>query len=254
MEHNDRFEQGFEIRKEVFGAARAEKSRAMIARVLTIEDDPLSANEIVAELEKSGFDVHWVDNGTDGLARALSGGYDLIMLDWMLPGLDGLTILTTLRTVGVQTPVLMLSALGDVDERVRGLRAGGDDYLTKPFNPAELVARLEVLLRRCREVPALNVTTLRAGPLEVDLISRKVTRAGVEIALLPTEYRILEFMMRHCGQVITRTMLFEEVWGYHFDPGTNLIDVHMGRLRKKFDLPDMPPVIQTVRGSGYIFP
>jgi two-component system, OmpR family, response regulator len=224
----------------------------MTTRVLTIEDDPLTANEIVSELEKSGFDVHWVANGTEGLAQAVSGGYDLIMLDWMLPGLDGLTILTTLRTVGVQTPVLMLSALGDVDERIRGLRAGGDDYLTKPFDPAELVARLEVLLRRCREVPASNVTTLQAGPLEVDLISRKVTRDGVEVDLLPTEYRILEFMMRHCGQVITRTMLFEEVWGYHFDPGTNLIDVHMGRLRKKIDLPGMSPVIQTVRGSGYI--
>ena len=224
----------------------------MTTRVLTIEDDPLTANEIVSELEKSGFDVHWVANGTDGLAQAVSGGYDLIMLDWMLPGLDGLTILTTLRTVGVQTPVLMLSALGDVDERIRGLRAGGDDYLTKPFDPAELVARLEVLLRRCREVPAANVATLQAGPLEVDLISRKVTREGVEVDLLPTEYRILEFMMRHCGQVITRTMLFEEVWGYHFDPGTNLIDVHMGRLRKKIDLPGMSPVIQTVRGSGYI--
>lgn len=224
----------------------------MTTRVLTIEDDPLTAIEIVSELEKSGFDVHWVANGTDGLAQAVSGGYDLIMLDWMLPGLDGLTILTTLRTVGVQTPVLMLSALGDVDERIRGLRAGGDDYLTKPFDPAELVARLEVLLRRCREVPAANVATLQAGPLEVDLISRKVTREGVEVDLLPTEYRILEFMMRHCGQVITRTMLFEEVWGYHFDPGTNLIDVHMGRLRKKIDLPGMSPVIQTVRGSGYI--
>src|ERR1700731_4905473 len=227
-------------------------SQAMTTRVLTIEDDPLTANEIVSELEKSGFDVHWVANGTDGLAQAVSGGYDLIMLDWMLPGLDGLTILTTLRTVGVETPVLMLSALGDVDERIRGLRAGGDDYLTKPFDPAELVARLEVLLRRCREVPAANVATLQAGPLEVDLISRKVTREGVEVDLLPTEYRILEFMMRHCGQAITRTMLFEEVWGYHFDPGTNLIDVHMGRLRKKIDLPGMSPVIQTVRGSGYI--
>src|ERR1700675_87723 len=226
-------------------------SQAMTTRVLTIEDDPLTANEIVSELEKSGFDVHWVANGNDGLAQAVSGGYDLIMLDWMLPGLDGLTILTTLRTVGVQTPVLMLSALGDVDERIRGLRAGGDDYLTKPFDPAALVARLEVLLRRCREVPASNVTTLQAGPLEVDLISRKVTRDGLDVDLLPTKYRIVEFMMRDCGQVITRTMLFEEVWGYHFDPGTNLIDVHMGRLRKKIDLPGMSPVIQTVRGSGY---
>jgi len=224
----------------------------MTTRVLTIEDDPLTANEIVAELKKCGFDVDWVDNGTDGLARAMSGGYDLIMLDRMLPGLDGLTVLTTLRTVGIQTPVLMLSALGDVDERIRGLRAGGDDYLTKPFDPDELVARLEVLLRRRREAPTQNVSTLQVGPLVVDLISRKVKRDGVEIALLPTEYRILEFMMRLSGQTITRTMLFEEVWGYHFDPGTNLIDVHMGRLRKKIDPTGVKAVIQTVRGSGYI--
>ena len=141
--------------------------------------------------------------------------YDVIMLDRMLPGLDGLTILTTLRTVGAQTPVLMLSALGDVDERIRGLRAGGDDYLTKPFNSDELTARLEVLLRRRRETPARNETTLNAGPLFVDLISRKVTRDGVEVSLLPTEYRILEFMMRHAGQTITRTMLFEEIGRAH---------------------------------------
>lgn len=225
---------------------------AMTTRVLTIEDDPLTASEIVSELRKCGFEVDWIDNGTEGLARAMSDEYDLIMLDRMLPGLDGITILTTLRTVGVKTPVLMLSALGDVDERIRGLRAGGDDYLTKPFDPDELVARLEVLLRRRRDAPALSVTTLAAGPLSVDLISRKVTRDGAEVALLPTEYRILEFMMRHAGQTITRTMLFEAVWGYHFDPGTNLIDVHMGRLRKKIDPPGVSPAIQTVRGSGYI--
>ena len=224
----------------------------MTTRVLTIEDDPLAANEITAELEKSGFEVEWVDNGTAGLARAMSGEHDLIMLDRMLPGIDGLTILTTLRTVGVQTPVLMLSALGDVDERIRGLRAGGDDYLTKPFDPDELVARIEVLLRRRREAPAQSVTVLQVGALHVDLITRKVLRDGEEIALLPTEYRILEFMMRHAGQTITRTMLFEAVWGYHFDPGTNLIDVHMGRLRKKIDPPGVRTAIQTVRGSGYI--
>jgi two-component system OmpR family response regulator len=224
----------------------------MTTRVLTIEDDPLAANEITAELEKSGFEVEWVDNGTAGLARAMSGEHDLIMLDRMLPGVDGLTILTTLRTVGVQTPVLMLSALGDVDERIRGLRAGGDDYLTKPFDPDELVARIEVLLRRRREAPAQSVTVLQVGALHVDLITRKVLRDGEEIALLPTEYRILEFMMRHAGQTITRTMLFEAVWGYHFDPGTNLIDVHMGRLRKKIDPPGVRTAIQTVRGSGYI--
>ena len=224
----------------------------MTTRILIIEDDPLSANEIISKLEKSGFDVVWVDNGTDGLARAMDGGLGLITLDRMLPGIDGLTILTTLRTVGVDTPVLMLSALGDVDERIRGLRAGGDDYLTKPFDPDELIARIEVLLRRRRDAPTQDATTLEFGPLRIDLLSRKVTRDGAEISLLPTEYRILEFMMRQCGQIITRTMLFEEVWGYHFDPGTNLIDVHMGRLRRKIDPPGTKALIQTVRGSGYM--
>jgi two-component system OmpR family response regulator len=157
-----------------------------------------------------------------------------------------------MRSIGIQTPVLMLSALGDVDERVRGLRAGGDDYLTKPFDPEEMAARLEVLLRRNQTPAAQLETHLRVGPLELDLISRKVQRDGEEIVLLPTEYRVLEFMMRHAGQTITRTMLFEAVWGYHFDPGTNLIDVHMGRLRKKIDPPGVTPMIQTVRGSGYI--
>ncbi|POR50101.1 winged helix family two component transcriptional regulator [Paraburkholderia eburnea] len=221
-------------------------------RVLTVEDDAVTANEIVNELTQRGFVVDWVDNGRDGMARAMSDEYDAITLDRMLPGVDGLSILTAMRTVGIQTPVLMLSALGDVDERVRGLRAGGDDYLTKPFDPEELTARLEVLLRRRQAATVARETALRVGPLELDLISRKVRRDGEEVALLPTEYRVLEFMMRHAGKTITRTMLFEAVWGYHFDPGTNLIDVHMGRLRKKIDPPGVPPLIQTVRGSGYI--
>ncbi|WP_345891228.1 response regulator transcription factor [Burkholderia sp. Ax-1719] len=221
-------------------------------RVLTVEDDAVTANEIVNELTQRGFVVDWVDNGRDGMARAMSDEYDAITLDRMLPGVDGLSILTAMRTVGIQTPVLMLSALGDVDERVRGLRAGGDDYLTKPFDPEELTARLEVLLRRRQAATVARETALHVGPLELDLISRKVRRDGEEVALLPTEYRVLEFMMRHAGKTITRTMLFEAVWGYHFDPGTNLIDVHMGRLRKKIDPPGVPPLIQTVRGSGYI--
>ncbi|MFP6562836.1 response regulator transcription factor [Paraburkholderia sp. B3] len=221
-------------------------------RVLTVEDDAVTANEIVSELKQRGYEVDWVDNGRDGMARALSDDYNIITLDRMLPGVDGLSIVTAMRTVGIQTPVLMLSALGDVDERVRGLRAGGDDYLTKPFDPEELTARLEVLLRRRQAATVARETALRVGPLELDLISRKVHRDGEEVTLLPTEYRVLEFMMRHAGKTITRTMLFEAVWGYHFDPGTNLIDVHMGRLRKKIDPPGVPPLIQTVRGSGYI--
>ncbi|KVC71738.1 response regulator transcription factor [Burkholderia ubonensis] len=222
-----------------------------MSRVLTIEDDEITASEIVDELTRRGFDVNWVANGRDGMAHAISEDYDVITLDRMLPGVDGLTILTTLRSIGVRTPVLMLSALGDVDERVRGLRSGGDDYLTKPFDPEEMVARLEVLLRRIQSAPVKNETTLTVGALSLDLISRRVYRDGTEVMLLPTEYRVLEYMMRHAGQTITRTMLFEAVWGYHFDPGTNLIDVHMGRLRKKVDPPSAVPMIQTVRGAGY---
>ena len=229
-----------------------EKVESDMTRVLTIEDDEITANGIAEELRERGFVVDWVDNGRDGLARAMSDEYDIITLDRMLPGVDGLTVVSTMRSVGVYTPVLMLSALSDVDERIRGLRAGGDDYLTKPFNLAEMSARLEVLLRRQQAPAVQKATTLRAGPLELDLIARTVKRGNEEIVLLPTEYRVLEFMMRHAGRTITRTMLFEEVWGYHFDPGSKLIDVHIGRLRKKIDSVDAPTLIQTVRGIGYV--
>ena len=228
-------------------------SREMtISKVLTIEDDQFIANEIVRELTGRGFSVDWVDNGPEGLARALTDEYDAITLDRMLPGIDGLTLLATIHSAGIQAPVLILSALGDVDERVHGLRSGGDDYLTKPFIPEELVARLEVLLRRRKAPAAQQATMLCVGPLELDLISRKARRDGEEIVLLPTEYRVLELMIRHVGQTMTRTMLFEAVWGYHFSPRTNLIDVHMSRLRKKIDPPGVKPLIRTVRGSGYI--
>jgi two-component system, OmpR family, response regulator len=219
-------------------------------RVLTIEDDPISGSEIADELRKHGYSVDWVDNGTDGLMRAVSAEHDLITLDRMLPGVDGLTILTTLRRAGIRTPVLMLSALGDADERVRGLRAGGDDYLTKPFHAEEMIARIEVMMRRSQSSPAAK-TKLSVGPLELDLIAHTARRDGEEIALLPTEYRVLAFMMQHAGQTITRSMLFEAVWGFHFDPGTNLIDVHVGRLRKKINPPGGAPLIHTVRGAGY---
>lgn len=223
-----------------------------IAKVLTIEDDILTGEEIVDKLRKANFNLEWVRTGAEGLGRAVSGDFDLITLDRMLPDLDGMKILTTLRAAGITTPVLMLSALSDVDERIRGLRAGGDDYLTKPFDLHELSARLEVLLRRSRAMSAsTDNTKLSFGDVEIDLLSRTVKRGGILISLLPTEYRILEFMMRNAGQTLTRTMLFETVWGYHFDPGTNLIDVHMGRLRKKIDPPGLPPVITTVRGAGY---
>ena len=222
-----------------------------MAKVLTIEDDAVTAREIVTELRNRGNHVDWVDNGTVGLKRAVGGEYDAITLDRMLPGLDGLAVITRLREAGVQTPVLMISALSDVDERVRGLRAGGDDYLTKPFAPDEMVARIEVLLRRQRATD--RETVLRIGNLELDLITRSAHRGAHDLELLPIEFRLLEFLVRNSGQVLTRTMIFEAVWGYHFDPGTNLIDVHMGRLRRKLDPPGARAMIHTMRGSGYMF-
>lgn len=222
-----------------------------MSRILTIEDDAVTAKEIVAELQSHGFEVDWVDNGREGLVSAVSGNYDLITLDRMLPELDGLAIVTTLRAIGVVTPILMISALSDVDERVRGLRAGGDDYLTKPFAPDEMAARVEVLLRR--KSPAREFeTTLNVADLELNLISREAIRDNQPLNLLPTEYKLLEFMMRNPGQILSRMMIFEEVWGYHFDPGTNLIDVHIGRLRKKVDSTGLTPLIRTIRGSGYV--
>ncbi|KVM10107.1 two-component system response regulator [Burkholderia ubonensis] len=219
--------------------------------VLIIEDDEIVANDMATHLRNRGFDVEWIADGREGLARALSRQCDVVALDRMLPGIDGLTIVTTMRSVGVRTPVLMVSALSDVDNRVGGLRAGGDDYLTKPFDPEELTARVEVLLRRRQPESSQVETTLRVGPLELDLITRCIKRDGREITLLPTEYRVLEFMMRHAHQTITRSMMLEAVWGYRFDPGTNVIDVHMRRLRAKIDPPGVAPMIQTVRGSGY---
>jgi two-component system OmpR family response regulator len=220
-----------------------------MTRILAIEDDETTAREIVSELSRHGFDVEWSADGRQGLVRAVSGEFDAITLDRMLPGVDGLTIVSVMRSTGIDIPVLMISALTEVDERVRGLRAGGDDYLTKPFASEEMAARLEVLLRRSRTAPRQSV--LRVADLEMDLMSREVRRGGREIALLPTEFKLLEYLMRNTGQVLTRTMIFEAIWGYHFDPGTNLIDVHLGRVRRKVDIPGVEPLIKTVRGSGY---
>ncbi|NNM83057.1 MAG: response regulator transcription factor [Burkholderiales bacterium] len=221
-----------------------------MTRILTIEDDETTAMEIMAELGIHGFEVDWAENGTEGLEKALSGNYDLVTLDRMLPGVDGLNIVTAMRQKNLDVPVLMISALSDVDERVQGLRAGGDDYLVKPFASDEMAARVEVLLRRrARNVPQ---TVLRVEDLEIDLVSRTVSRRKQAIDLLPIEFRLLEYMMRNSGQILTRTMLFESVWGYHFDPGTNIIDVHIGRLRRKVDGPGLPSLIHTIRGSGYL--
>jgi two-component system OmpR family response regulator len=221
-----------------------------MSRILCIEDDETTAQEIVAELTSVGFEVDRVADGREGLLRAVSEPFAAITLDRMLPNVDGLTIVSVMRQSGVDTPVLMVSALSDVDERVKGLRAGGDDYLTKPFASEELSARLEVLLRRQRRAESRE-TVLGAGDLEIDLITREVRRGGRELKLLPTEFKLLELLLRNSGQVLTRSMIFESVWGYRFDPGTNLIDVHMGRLRRKVDPPGAEPLIQTVRGSGY---
>jgi len=215
--------------------------------VLVIEDDEITAREIVLELATHGISANRVHNGSDGLMAAQEPHYDAITLDLMLPGMDGLSLVKQLRERGITTPVLMISALGDVDERVRGLRAGGDDYLTKPFAPDEMAARIEVLLRR--QQPAQ--TRLRVGDLELDLITHVARRGGRELSLLPTEYRLLEFLMRYPGQVLTRAMIFESVWGLRFDPGTNLIDVHIARLRRKVDAEGETSLIRTVRGSGY---
>jgi DNA-binding response OmpR family regulator len=202
-----------------------------MTRALIIEDDEVTAHAIMTELAVHGVDAHWANNGRDGLAMAIAGNQDIITLDRMLPDFDALTIVSTLRQLDIHIPVLMISALSDVDERVRGLRFGGDDYLTKPFSMLEMIARLEALLRH----PANGAADhhLNVGNLRVDLIEQSVTRDQTPIALLPTEFKLLTYLMRNVGQLVTRTMLFQEVWGYHFDPGTNIIEVHLTRLRKK---------------------
>jgi two-component system OmpR family response regulator len=221
----------------------------LMAKVLLIEDDSETAGEITAELADRGFEVEWSANGIEGLDKARSSRPDAMIVDRLLPGMDGLTIIEALRKDQVRTPVLVLSALGAVDDRVRGLRMGGDDYLTKPFAVVELIARVEALLRRPVES---RETTLRVGALELDLIERTAKRGERVIDLLPREFRLLEYMMQRSDQLLTRAMLLEEVWNYKFVPATNLVDVHMGRLRHKVDGPDEAPMIHNVRGAGFI--
>lgn len=224
-------------------------AEAHMARVLLIEDDTEMATELSEELMGRGYAVERAADGTDGLAKARARQADVLIVDRMLPGIDGLAVIETLRKEQVRTPALVLSALGAVDDRVRGLRAGSDDYLTKPFALLELIARLEALLRR----PAENLSTvLRVGPLELDLIARTARRGERVIGLLPREFRLLEYMMRRPGQLLTRAMLFEEVWNYKFVPRSNLVDVHIGRLRRKLDGPDEQSMIYNVRGEGFI--
>ena len=219
-------------------------------KVLVIEDDAGTADEIQAELASHGFQIDRVTNGGDGLAHALRQTYDVITLDRMLPDMDGLNVVAALRRNGVTTPVLVISALTDVDERVRGLRAGGDDYLTKPFASDEMAARVEVLLRRQAQAA---LTKLAFEGLTLDRVGHRARYGDRDLDLKPTEYQLLDFLMRNPGQVVTRTMILEAVWGYHFDPGTNVIEVHVAGLRKKLAEGGCPDLIHTIRGSGYMF-
>jgi len=220
-------------------------------RVLIVEDDEQAASFIAKALRESGHAADLAHDGETGLAMARDEGYDILVVDRMLPRLDGLSIIRQLREAGRDTPVLILSALGDVDDRVKGLKAGGDDYLTKPFAFSELLARVEALGRRVQ--PEENKTTYVVGDLILDRLSHRVIRAGEPITLQPREYRLLEYLMKHAGQVVTRTMLLEGVWDYHFDPQTNVIDVHISRLRAKIDKGFDRPLLHTVRGAGYVF-
>ncbi|WP_374249196.1 response regulator transcription factor [Thermomonas sp.] len=220
-------------------------------RILLVEDDAHTAAFIAKGLREDGHTVDQAADGKQGLFLASTEPFDAVVLDRMLPGLDGLTLLRTLRGAGNPLPVLLLTALGDTDHRVEGLRAGADDYLVKPFAYAELSARLDGIVRRGRGGGEREPTRLQVGELELDLLSREARREGRRIELQPREYRLLEYLMRHAGQVVTRTMLLEAVWDYHFDPQTNVIDVHISRLRQKIDHGFAKPMLHTVRGAGY---
>ncbi len=220
-------------------------------RILVIEDDKEVAAYLLKGLKESGYVTDVCDNGSDGLQMALDESYELLIVDRMLPGLDGLSIVRKLRDAGQTIPVLILSALGEVDDRVQGLKAGGDDYLVKPFSFSELLARVEALARRAQQESS-QVTQLKVADLEMDLLARTVHRAGQKIDLQPREFRLLEYFMRNPDQVLTRTMLLEKVWDYHFDPQTNVIDVHISRLRSKIDKEFDLPLLQTIRGAGYV--
>jgi two-component system OmpR family response regulator len=220
-------------------------------KLLLVEDNEKVANFVLKGLAEAGHTVDHADNGRDGMFLAAGEPYDAIILDRMLPGgVEGLAIVDALRKTGNRTPILIVSALGDVDERIRGLRAGGDDYLVKPFAFGELLARLDALLRRAQ--PGTIQTTLALDDLRMDLLSRKVTRGGKQLDLQPREFKLLEYLLRHANQVVTRTMLLENVWDFHFDPQTNVIDVHVSKLRQKIDGGQVKPLLRTVRNAGYM--
>jgi two-component system, OmpR family, response regulator len=220
-------------------------------KLLVVEDNERVSRFLTRGLRESGHTVDHAANGRDGMLLAASGSYDVIIMDRMLPGqIDGLGIVEALRRTGNRVPILILSALSDVNERIRGLRSGGDDYLTKPFAFGELLARLDALRRRSQGGEPR--TSLEVGDLRMDLLSRKVTRGTRSVALQPREFKLLEYLMRHAGQVVTRTMLFENVWEYNFDPQTNVVDVHISRLRQKIDADAEQPLLKTVRNAGYM--
>lgn len=219
-------------------------------RILVVEDDAETREYLNRGLSEAGHIVDTADNGNSGLSLACDPKYDVMVIDRMLPGCDGLAVIQAVRDAGLSTPVLILSALGEVSDRVTGLRQGGDDYLVKPFAFSELLARLDALVRRT-DIES-TATRLVVSDLEMDLLAREVTRAGQHIELQPREFRLLEYLMRHQGHVVTRTMLLEQVWDYNFDPQTNVIDVHVSRLRRKIDRGFDAPLIQTVRGAGYV--
>jgi len=218
-------------------------------KILVVEDDREAANWLIKGLKEEGHVVDLATNGIEGLDLAGDQTHDVIVMDSMLPGMDGLSVISKLREDGVSTPVLILSALGEVDDKVMGLRAGGDDYLAKPYAFTELLARVETLGRRQSAEP--HKTRLQVGDLEIDLLARTAKRAGEDILLQPREFKLLEYLMRNAGSVVTRTMLLENVWNYHFDPQTNVIDVHISRLRAKIDKEFDEPLLHTVRGAGY---
>ena len=217
--------------------------------ILVIEDDPETAEQLVGCLQTSGYSVDLAADGENGLKRARSADYVVMTVDRMLPRIDGIEVIRRLRDEGVMTPALILSALGEIDDRVRGLRAGGDDYLVKPFASREMLARVDALARRSATV--VKETILRVGDLEIDLLTRVVRRRGREIELLPREFQLLEYLVRNVGQVVSRAMLLQHVWDLHFDPSTNVIDVYVGRVRRKIDSGQAYPLIHTVRGVGF---
>jgi two-component system OmpR family response regulator len=223
-------------------------------RILIIEDDPSVCSYLSKGFRELGHVVDSADNGRDGLFLATTEPFDVLVVDRMLPEVEGLAVVRTLRASGKMTPALILSALGEVDDRIKGLRAGGDDYLVKPFSFSELAARVDALVRRSGFATQTATTSTRLGTadLEMDLLKRRVARGGAEIELKSTEFRLLEFLLQHKGQVVTRTMIIEHVWDYHFDPQTNIVDVHISRLRAKIDRNGAEPLIRTIRGTGYL--